>query len=240
MKKTALETGDIVVLRNGQHGVVIKTEKEQYILYPEGGYDFFDDYNDDLTYAYSGGECDDTDIMQVYRAEHCAIGFSDYTDEEPIYEREESCECITKKNTEIDEDADNKNVATKNNNRIEILSQAFYGNRTGTEVREENIDCFILGHLSDLPFDPREIDRKVIPVPDSDSVVIIYNGIQEANFRAKFESDKSGYNPKPLAVIPEIGLEIYSRCIACRMTAEGEFESLCDEDYEMILKYFAE
>lgn len=30
------------------------------------------------------------------------------------------------------------------NEHISIISQAFYGNRTGTEIRRENIDRFIL------------------------------------------------------------------------------------------------
>lgn len=42
---------------------------------------------------------------------------------------------------------------------ISIISQAFYGNRTGTEIRRENIDRFILGYQTD-DFDVTEpVDR---------------------------------------------------------------------------------
>ena len=45
------------------------------------------------------------------------------------------------------------------NELISIISQAFYGNRTGTEIRRENIDRFILGYQTD-DFDVTEpVDR---------------------------------------------------------------------------------
>ena len=48
-----------------------------------------------------------------------------------------------------------------------------------------------------------------------------------------------GYVVKPLAIIPELDLEIYSRPIACRMSEDGKLLSLQDEDYEVLFKYFA-
>ena len=62
---------------------------------------------------------------------------------------------------------------------ISIISQAFYGNRTGTEIRRENIDRFILGDLTD-DFDVTEpVDRTIIHLPGSDNLVLIYNKYQE-------------------------------------------------------------
>ena len=65
------------------------------------------------------------------------------------------------------------------NEHISIISQAFYGNRTGTEIRRENIDRFILGYQTD-DFDVTEaIDRTVIHLPGSDNLVLVYNKHQE-------------------------------------------------------------
>ena len=65
------------------------------------------------------------------------------------------------------------------NELICIISQAFYGNRTGTEIRRENIDRFILGYQTD-DFDVTEaIDRTVIHLPGSDNLVLVYNKYQE-------------------------------------------------------------
>lgn len=61
------------------------------------------------------------------------------------------------------------------NELICIISQAFYGNRTGTEIRRENIDRFILGYQTD-DFDVTDpIDRTVIHLPGSDNLVLVYN-----------------------------------------------------------------
>ena len=47
------------------------------------------------------------------------------------------------------------------------------------------------------------------------------------------------YVIKPLAAIPELKLQIYSRCIVCRMNAAGEFESLGEGDFEIWGRYLA-
>ena len=122
---------------------------------------------------------------------------------------------------------------------ILIVAQAFYGNRTITEIREDNIDRFILGYLSDsLPI-KEKIDRSIIHIPGSDNIVLIYNKYQEEKereFRDRIlEEDNT--KMKPLAVIPEMDLVLYSRCIACRMNKDGEFESLEDEDFNKFMKY---
>ncbi len=109
-------------------------------------------------------------------------------------------------------------------------SQAFYGNRTGTEIRRENIDRFILGYQTD-DFDVTEaIDRTVIHLPGSDNLVLVYNKYQEEE-RLKVKERafrEDNYVIKPLAAILELDIEIYSRCIVCRMNADGVFESLAE------------
>ena len=65
------------------------------------------------------------------------------------------------------------------NELISIISQAFYGNRTGTEIRRENIDRFILGYQTD-DFDVTEpVDRTIVHLLGSDTLVLIYNKHRE-------------------------------------------------------------
>lgn len=128
------------------------------------------------------------------------------------------------------------------NNLISIIAQAFYGNRTGTEIKKENIDRFILGILDNsIPIE-ETVDRTIIPIPNMENLVIVYNKHQEGKkLKDKEEYLKEdGYELKPLAFIPEQNLEIYSRCIVCRINDEGELESLEEGDYEKFIKYLAE
>lgn len=129
-----------------------------------------------------------------------------------------------------------------NNNIISIVSQAFYGNRTGTEIKVENMDNFILGNLDNKTEAWQKIDRTIVKIPNLDNIVLVYNKYQEEN-RLKYKDkvmNEEGYEIKPVATIPEINMEIYSRCIACRINENEEFESLHDGDYEKIEKYLAE
>ena len=122
---------------------------------------------------------------------------------------------------------------------IVIMTQAFYGNRTSTEVLPENIDRFILGYLDDSFPVTDPIDRTIVKVPNTDNLVIIYNKYQEE--RRLHDKEKyyleDDYVLKPLAVIPELNLELYSRCIVCRMNEKGELESLQDDDYKKFVHY---
>jgi hypothetical protein len=61
---------------------------------------------------------------------------------------------------------------------------------------------------------------------------LIYNPIIE-------EEDKKK-STKPVAIIPDLNLEIYSRCIVCRIDDDGNFESITPSDYEAMKKYLAE
>lgn len=118
------------------------------------------------------------------------------------------------------------------NKQINIVAQAFYGNRVGTEIKVNDMDRFILGYLdSSLPV-TEKIDRTIIKIPNEDGIVIVYNKYEEE------EEFNSGHELNPLAVIDDI--KIYSRCIACRINNDGEFESLRVDDYEKVVKYFAE
>lgn len=250
MKKNDLMTGDIVVMKSGLLGVVIRNSKDDYLMYQNSGWESLDDYDDDMNWVYDSD--DDSDkVMQVFRNEYGAIGFNDFEDIDPIYERDYTWvrpiseeEAKAKEEARARYAAQNKTssvIDTDNRNGlISIITQAFYGNRTGTEINKNEVDRFILGHLDDFPFDD-PIDRSIIHLPGSDKLVLVYNKFAERDeLKRKEELWKTeGYTLKPLAQIPELGLEIYSRCIVCRLSPNGEFESLGKGDFDIWDRYLA-
>lgn len=129
------------------------------------------------------------------------------------------------------------------NDLIEIIAQAFYGNRTGTAIRAEEVDAFILGYLDSTIFGDEEAaraaaNRQIVNVPGTKDVVLLYNKDEETECLEDKERyfQRDGYVLKPLATIPELGVEIYSRCIACRMDENGKLQSLQAEDYKVLIK----
>ena len=129
----------------------------------------------------------------------------------------------------------------KKNTLIDIVTQAFYGNRVGTEVKLENIERFIVGCLDDFPI-KQPLDKTIIKMPNADNIVIVYNKYKEEERKKLAEKllREENYVLKPLAIIPEYNMKLYSRCIACRMNESGELESLHEGDYDKIIEYFAE
>lgn len=132
----------------------------------------------------------------------------------------------------------------KKNELMNVVVQAFYGNRTCTEIKEKDLDALILGHVDRGAMNNSrdQIDRTIIRLPNTDSLVIVYNKHQEERkMKMKEEAFKmDGYILKPLAAIPEENIEIYSRCVACRISDEGVLGSLQEKDYEKVMKYLAE
>lgn len=130
----------------------------------------------------------------------------------------------------------------KKNNLISIMTQAFYGNRTRTKINKENIDRFVLGYIDDSITVTESIDRTIINVPNTNNVVIVYNKYQEEDKLQKKEAllKEENYAMKPLVVIPELNIKLYSRCIVCRMDENGEFQSLQEEDFDKFINYLAE
>ena len=128
------------------------------------------------------------------------------------------------------------------NKVITIVSQAFYGNRVGTEVARENIDRFVLGYVDSSIEVTEKIDRTIINVPNTNNLVIVYNKYKEEETLEKKEKAfaEDGYEMKPLVTIPENDIELYSRCIVCRVNEDGELESLHEDDYNKFMKYLAE
>ena len=129
----------------------------------------------------------------------------------------------------------------KCNDRIGVVVQAFYGNRTYTEIDVEEIDYLIQGILDrEVCGLDHEVNRSVVRIPGS-QCVLVYNRFQEEDAleQNKKYFAEAGYVAKPLAIVPEEGLEIFSRCLVCRMDENGGFASVEAEDWEVIGKYLA-
>ena len=116
-----------------------------------------------------------------------------------------------------------------NKNLLRIVAQAFYGNRTETEIKLEELDRFILGYIDKSIPMTEKIDRTIVNIPNTD-IVIVYNKHQEEK-KVKRE---------PLAAIPEKDIKIYSRCIVCKVDENGNLKSLESGDYNKFMKYLAE
>ena len=243
MKKNELRNGDIVVLSNGSVAVIIGEGKDAYLLFRDNGFEFLDDYYDENMIHTMDG----ISIMQVFRPEGCS-GF-EIIDEDwaiwerdrnwfrPISEEEAKAKEAAEAKLEKEREERRKQVKEMPKDLIRIVAQAFYGNRTGTAVTEASLDAFVLGYLDDQINPEKKIDRTIIQLPGSDSVVLIYNKYAEEKEIAFMEQ---GYRMKPLATIPEMNLEIYSRCIVCRMNQEGKLESLRNGDEKIWSLYLAE
>ena len=134
----------------------------------------------------------------------------------------------------------------KKNDQITILIQQFYGNRTVTFINPDEFDAIMLGCLDKKLFEERhdreKIDRTIIRVPDTDNVVLVYNKYQEEERLKELqhfiqEVYKNRYRFNPSAVIPEMGIVLYSRCIACRINEDGALISLEKEDVSKVVQY---
>lgn len=145
-----------------------------------------------------------------------------------------------------------------NTNIISIISQAFYGNRVETEIDREKVDAFILGHIDGDVNEWEKVDRTIINLPNLDGIVLVYNKHNEERvinrdiwvddkwdwldkeWLEKTRQEELKYELKPTAIIPELDLTLYSKCIVCRVDENNNLVSLEDGDYEKFEKYLAE
>lgn len=237
MTKKDLKTGDIVVQRNGFFAVVIRSEKDDYLLFPDSGYDWLEDYNDDMTYMYSddGSGCDD--IMQVYRAETGAIGFLDFEDENPIYERDYTWVRPTKEETEkskIGAEAKHNTeqakaqLLNKNTKLLKTLAMGYYGNRTLVNCTDDQVDEVITGATKEV----RQMlnivpNRNFIALPGTECFVV-YDMNREVTEHSKV-----------VCYIPEQNIKVYDKCIFCRKDGD-KIKGILPEDIRKIDKYIVD
>lgn len=139
------------------------------------------------------------------------------------------------------------------NEKIKVVAQHFYGNRTATEIKREDINFFLKGILSPklFPNEDKTIDRKIIRVPNAENLVIVYDQNQEdeylnVEFPKQLASIGEEYNkhtgkemtPHISCEIPEINFKIHTRCFACRIDENGELQSLENGDCDKFIEYF--
>lgn len=130
----------------------------------------------------------------------------------------------------------------KNNNLITIITQHYYGNRVGTEIDKDRIDAFILGNIDGEMCEGEKVDRTIINLPNAENLVLVYNKYFEEEELERKERifKKDNYVLKPSAIIEELGLTLYSKCIVCRVNNNGEFVNLKAGDYEKAIEYLTE
>lgn len=137
---------------------------------------------------------------------------------------------------------------------IFIISQHFYGNRTGTEIDLDRVDYFLRGHISrehSSPKDIADVDRRIVHIPGAEHIVVVYDQTQEdryvnVEFPALYADMGEWYRNgagKEMTMhisceIPEIGFRIHTRCFACRMDDSGNLHSLEENDYQQFIHYF--
>lgn len=140
------------------------------------------------------------------------------------------------------------------NNIIAIISQQFYGNRTGTEINRDHVDYFLRGNIcaeDSCPEDIQDVVRKTVRVPGSPNIIIVYDQTQEVEYvNEEFPEIYARNGASYLAQwgeelqmhvsceIPEIGFKIHTRCFACRMDDNGVLQSLEEDDYKYFIHYF--
>ncbi len=119
-----------------------------------------------------------------------------------------------------------------------IYAQAFYGNRTMLPGLndEEMIDAVLSGNTSVDDYNRlkgwRETKKVIYEIPGTD-LLLIYDECRENEIRNY--SDFALW--KPCTVIPELNLELYSRCIAVKKEGNG-YGNMTEEDVTVINQYF--
>ncbi len=245
MLKKDLMTGDIVVLKSGNVAVVIRNEREDYLIFQNSGWEILDDYSEDMVYLY-----DDDAIVRVYRPQTGGISFADYEDEEPIYERD--IDTVTNEKTDTSEnDETHPEDGSKSSNSIRIIAQQFFGNRTETTINRAEVDFFLKGILDPELYRNEDLnaDRRIVKVPGTDNLVIIYDQKQEdeyvnVDFPKMYAEyfDRYGEELKMHVTceIPEIGFKIHTRSFVCRIDINGGLQSIGDGDDVFMLNYFSQ
>ena len=127
-------------------------------------------------------------------------------------------------------------------NEITVIAQALYGNRTMIEIDPRQIGYIIDGWLNISLAESKDYSEELayISLPETECV-LVYNKVKEKEQlqEKKRLMDEENYSLRPLAVIPQSDMEIYSRCLVCRIDENGQFLSVQEGD-ENIFKYLAE
>ena len=136
-------------------------------------------------------------------------------------------------------------VNKKKEKTIIIVTQQFYGNKVIVEIKERNLDNFVLGLIaeeSEIGFDITELfpkDRTIVKIPNSENLYLIYNKYTEERRIKQLEETESGkeYMKNSFsAYIPELNFKLYSRCIICKIE-NGVYKDITANDLPLFMKY---
>ena len=143
-------------------------------------------------------------------------------------------------------------MANKNRS-IYVIAQQFYGNGTGTEIRVDEVDRFLRGYIdsSIMMSEDEKVDRRMIEIPGSDGIVVVYDQNQEdeyvnVEFPERYARDNEWYRESfgsdmkmdVSCEISEIGFKIHTCCFACRVDANGDLQGLQAGDGEVVMRCF--
>lgn len=257
MKKEELMNGSIVVTRGGYLGVVIRDEDDGYILYQKIGIDDLADFNDDLT----SKDGEDWDIMEVYgdRFNCCSFRAIDHDDPNPVWFREYDWHHPTaeereareaeweKKRLQMVEEMRRQEEARMREVYISVITQCCLGSRAKVQITRDDVKRFISNILAPVPDSVfSDMELRTITVPGDKNIVIVYDKTREDEYLngtlPEYYDDyrrRPGVElPKETCSIPEIGVELHTRCLACRIDENGVFQSLEDGDEEKFIDYF--
>ena len=238
-----LKSGDIVTMRCQEMGVVLADIG--VIILRSSGLCYLDEYTEDLRFNCSPeGRVPERDIMEVRRGALCPVGFEDRLPSVVLFQRgeepEEECEeeSFDEAFLEMLREVE---ARSEKDGALTIMIQAIYGNQTITQIEPENLDALILGYLDySLPV-TEPIDRSFVRIPGSEELVLVYNRYREESRleeRDRLRREEN-YELKPLAVIPELDLRLYSRCAALRMQEDGTLTSILPGDEEVLCRYLS-
>ncbi|MBQ3392778.1 MAG: hypothetical protein IJG52_05115 [Lachnospiraceae bacterium] len=231
--KEDLQTGDIIETRNGEFGVVI-LEKD-CILYQAGGLDCLDIFTEDL---FVDGVEREGDIFKVYSDPEGPIGFNKRFGIDPVFRRKNDKKTKMRA-AELNEQHDPK----KGNSKVMILEPCFrkiqeqYVNK---RLEDMDIDIALSEAPSMTVCGQIEIDRTYIPVPHAENLYILYNKYQEKwhlENAQQHEEMISSDDEKPMVIIPEENLRIFSRCMVIRKNDSDMLEDLQEDDFEKVRAY---
>lgn len=254
MKKFDLRNGDLVVNRAGYIGVVDRGPSNK-IWFKNHGSISLKEYEMDMTHK-ENSVCD---IMEVYRdckermvLKHKVMPIY-CRDGEWKYSSKEEQELLGKSWVEYMQQRiikEQERQEYRKNNRIDIVAQGFYGNRTGTAIVRDEVKYFIRGYISEDLYDDEAIanvNLQYVPTPGNKDIVIVYDQYQEdeyvnVEFPKRYERDNEKYRELwgedmemyVTCMIPELNLTLHTRCFACRIDENGVLQSLQDGDSKRV------
>lgn len=123
------------------------------------------------------------------------------------------------------------------NDFIVVFAQGYYGNRTITEVKKDKIVDFLDSYNE-------KNDIVIQRIPTNKDIVIVYNRESEKNVEEDMQTERyketiamGFFGYRVLACIPELNIELRSRCFFARIDENGELCSIEDGDFQYFGKY---